>query len=141
MFWMTKKNIKIRDLEFKVADLESEKTELKSDLARVTRIASDLVKRVEKAEINRSKSVSNIDLSSPLFQRIIKAGRNALIKKAHPDHGGSREELEEIQEAFEILRTVKLSYRSKQEEAARLQREAIYRHMAQRQNMNGSFWR
>ncbi|MCP4365443.1 MAG: hypothetical protein GY800_09125 [Planctomycetes bacterium] len=49
------------------------------------------------------------DLSAPIFKKLFKAGWSALIKKAHPDHGGTREEMEEVQEAYEILKNLKSS--------------------------------
>jgi hypothetical protein len=79
---------------------------------------------------------SNIDSSSPLFQRIIKAGRNALIKKAHPDKGGSREELEEIEKAFKIMQTAKFKHEETRNESMARQQRKAFNDMAAQQNMN-----
>ena len=141
MFWMTKKNIKIRALEIEVRRLESVNADLKSDLERVTNIASGLAARLEDVERNKDQIVSSIDLSSPLFQRFIKAGRNTLIKKAHPDHGGTREQMEEIEAAFKILKTVKFRHGETALEAAeRMQREAMLRRMSAHQAQRPGYY-
>lgn len=79
----------------------------------------DLLKEKE-AEISKLKSeppepklASNIDISDPIFQKMIKAGRAVLVKKAHPDGGGTREEFEKVEKAYEILKGLKIQPQEK----------------------------
>ena len=47
------------------------------------------------------------DLQQPIFQKIFKKGRKALLLETHPDHGGTREAMEEVEAAFEVLKEIK----------------------------------
>lgn len=114
--WIAAQRQQIATAEAEILKLKSELSELKSDPP-VPKLAS------------------NIDMSDPIFHNMIKAGRNVLVKKAHPDHGGSREEFEKVEKAFEILKGLKIQPQEKPfnyglygcSDEALMQREALYR--------------
>lgn len=47
------------------------------------------------------------DLQGDIFQTMFKKGRKALLLETHPDHGGTREAMEEVEAAFEVLKNIK----------------------------------
>lgn len=47
------------------------------------------------------------DLQAPIYQRLFKAGWRVLLKQSHPDHGGSRESMDEVQAAYKVLKEIK----------------------------------
>lgn len=84
-------------------DMIKNRDKLIQDMQKIKEELAELKKTPPKKEYQ-----CNIDISDPIFQRIIKSGRNVLVKRAHPDHGGSREELEKVEKAFEILKSLKI---------------------------------
>ena len=68
----TRKDERIKYLEAKLAIANQEKATLE----------------LEKERNKQKELTGTIDISDPIFQEMIKAGRNSMVKKAHPDHGG-----------------------------------------------------
>ena len=99
--WIRNRNSKISVQDISIADLKREVLSLKEEIALL------------KSEPPEPKLATNIDISDPIFQKMIKAGRNILVKKAHPDHGGSRAEFEKVEKAYEMLKTLRFNQRKR----------------------------
>lgn len=138
---------KIKALEAKVEEVNAKNRELISENFTLNHEIGRVVLELDKLRRESRQAqflTCNVGESMPMVQRIIKAGRAKLLMTAHPDHGGTREEMEAVETAFNMLKNIEsktqeYEFESPIKRYARMQREAMDRARQATSGMGG-FW-